>query len=70
MKRLFLDIETYSPTDIGRSSVYRDSEEPGFRILLFGYAVDDGDVNVIDIMSKEKVTDEIINAIKDENIIK
>ena len=70
MERLFLDIETYSPVDIGRSGVYRYSEDPGFRILLFGYAIDDGDVNVIDLASGEKIPDEIIEAIKDENVIK
>lgn len=70
MERLFLDIETYSPVDIGRSGVYRYSEDPGFRILLFGYAVDDGDVNVIDLASGEKIPSEIIEAIRDENVIK
>ena len=70
MERLFLDIETYSPVDIGRSGVYRYSEDPGFRILLFGYAVDDGDVNVIDLASGEEIPSEIIEAIRDENIIK
>ena len=70
MERLYLDIETYSPADIGRSGVYRYSEDPGFRILLFGYAVDDGDVNVIDLASGEEIPSEIINAIRDENVIK
>ena len=70
MKRLFLDIETYSPVDIGRSGVYRYSEDPGFRILLFGYAIDDGDVNVIDLASGEEIPSEIIEAIRDENVIK
>ena len=70
MERLFLDIETYSPVDIGRSGVYRYSEDPGFRILLFGYAVDDGDVNVIDLTAGGEIPSEIINAIRDENVIK
>ena len=70
MERLYLDIETYSPADIGRSGVYRYSEDPGFRILLFGYAVDDGDVNVIDLASGEEIPGEIIGAIRDENVIK
>ena len=70
MERLFLDIESYSPVDIGRSGVYRYSEDPGFRILLFGYAVDDGDVNVIDLASGEEIPSEIIEAIRDENVIK
>ena len=70
MERLLLDIESYSPVDIGRSGVYRYSEDPDFRILLFGYAVDDGNVNVIDLASGEEIPDEIINAIRDENVIK
>ena len=70
MERLYLDIETYSPADIGRSGVYRYSEDPGFRILLFGYAVDDGDVNVIDLASGEEIPCEIINAIRDNDVIK
>lgn len=70
MERLFLDIETYSSVDIGRSGVYRYSQDPGFRILLFGYAVDDGDVNVIDLASGEDIPREIIEAIRNENVIK
>ena len=65
-----MDIESYSPVDIGRSGVYRYSEDPGFRILLFGYAVDDGDVNVIDLAAGEEIPDAIIEAIRDENVIK
>lgn len=70
MERLYFDIETYSPVDIGRSGVYRYSEDPDFRILLFGYAVNDGDVNVIDIASGKEIPSEIIDAIKDGNVIK
>lgn len=70
MEKLYLDIETYSPVDIGRSGVYRYSEDPDFRILLFGYAIDDGDVNVIDLASGEEIPSEIIEAIRDENVIK
>ena len=70
MKTLAIDLETYSPVDIGRSGVYRYSEDPGFRILLFGYAVDDEEVNVIDLASGGEIPGEIINAIIDENIIK
>ena len=70
MKTLAIDLETYSPVDIGRSGVYRYSENPGFRILLFGYAVDDGAVNVIDLASGEEIPSEIIEAIRNENVIK
>ena len=70
MKTLAIDLETYSPVDIGRSGMYRYSEDPDFRILLFGYAVDDKDVNVIDLASGEEIPGEIIEAIRDENVIK
>ena len=70
MKTLAIDLETYSPVDIGRSGVYRYSEDPDFRILLFGYAIDGGDVNVIDLASGEEIPSEIIEAIRDENVIK
>ena len=70
MKTLAIDLETYSPVDISRSGVYRYSEDPGFRILLFGYAIDDGDVNVIDLASGEEIPSEIIEAIRNENVIK
>ena len=70
MKTLAIDLETYSPVDIGRSGVYRYSEDPGFRILLFGYAVNDEEVNVIDLASGEEIPSKIIEAIRDENVIK
>ena len=70
MEKIYTDIETFSSVDIGRSGVYRYSEDSDFRILLFGYAVDDGDVNVIDLASGEKIPHEIIEAIRDDNVIK
>lgn len=70
MERIYLDIESFSSVDLAKAGVHRYSEDPSFRILLFGYAVDDGDVNVIDLVSGEKIPDEIINAIRDENVIK
>jgi DNA polymerase len=40
MRELFIDIETYSGTDLGKSGVYRYSEAPDFEVLLFGYSAD------------------------------
>ena len=67
---LAIDIESFSSADLAKAGVYRYSEDPGFRILLFGYAVNDGEVNVIDLASGEEIPSEIINAIRDENVIK
>ena len=46
---LTIDIETFSTVDLSKSTVYRYSEDPDFRILLFGYAYDDEPVTVIDL---------------------
>lgn len=49
MRHLFIDFETYSATDIKTAGNYKYCEDPEFEILLFGYAFDDGDVNIIDL---------------------
>ena len=49
MKTLSLDIETYSSVNLGRAGVYRYAESPDFDILLLGYSIDHGPVQVVDI---------------------
>lgn len=70
MKALYLDIETYSSTDLGSSGVYRYSESPDFEILLIGYSVDGGEVQVIDLASGEVLPLGIKKALMDRNVIK
>ena len=70
MKHISLDIETYSSVDLSKSSVYRYSEAPDFEILLFGYSVDDGPVQVVDLASGEHIPDEILTALTDERVTK
>ena len=70
MKELSIDIETYSPTDLARSGVYKYAEHPDFSILLFGYAVDDGDVKVVDLAKGEHIPDEILQALTDPLVTK
>lgn len=43
---LFIDIETYSGTDLAKTGVYRYVEDPSFRILMAAWAVDDGTVQI------------------------
>ena len=66
---LSIDIETYSTVDLSRSTVYRYCESPYFEILLFGYAIDDGPVTVIDV-TKHGIPDDIIDMLTDPNVIK
>lgn len=70
MKTLSMDIETYSSVDLAKCGVYRYTQSPDFEILLFGYSVDGGDVNVIDLASGEEIPSDVIAALTDENIIK
>lgn len=70
MQTLAIDLETYSGTDLSKSGVYAYCEADDFEILLFGYAVDDGDVQVIDLASGEKIPTNILVAITDPQVIK
>ena len=70
MNHISLDIETYSSVDLNKSSVYRYSEAPDFEILLLGYSVDDGSVQVVDLASGERIPEEILAALTDERVTK
>ena len=70
MKNLEIDIETFSSVNLAKSGVYRYVESPDFEILLFGYSVDGGEVNVIDLASGETLPKEIHDAREDETVTK
>lgn len=70
MKTLHLDLETYSSTDLSKCGVYKYVQAQDFEILLFGYSIDDGDVRVIDLAQGERIPNDIVKALSDENIIK
>ena len=70
MKSIHIDIETFSSADLAKGGVYRYVESPDFEILLFGYSVDDGEVEVVDLACGERIPEEIIEAIKGKDVIK
>jgi DNA polymerase bacteriophage-type len=70
MRILSIDIETYSPVDLGKSGVYAYTEGEGFEILLLGYAFDDEEVRVIDLKNSESLPRELERALTDPSIIK
>ena len=70
MKILSIDIETFSDIDLGKCGVYRYTDSPNFDILLFAYSIDEGPVQLIDLASGEEISEEIVEAILSEEIIK
>lgn len=48
MKKLHIDIETFSPIDLAKCGVYKYAEHALAAILLFAYSIDGGPVIVID----------------------
>ncbi len=70
MKNISIDIETFSSTDLGKCGAYKYAESPDFEILLFGYAVDGGEVRVVDLANGETIPDEILAALTDDSVTK
>ena len=70
MKNISIDIESYSSVDLSTSGVYRYAEAPDFAILLFGYSVDGGEVQVVDLAQGEKIPQEILDALADNSVTK
>lgn len=69
-KNLFIDIETYSSVDIKESGAYKYIESPDFEILIIGYALDNGPVNIIDLAQGEEMPEEFEEALLDPECIK
>ena len=59
---------TFAPMNDKRPVMNTAAED--FEILLFGYSVDGGAVEVIDIANGEQIPQEILDALTDESIIK
>lgn len=70
MNSISIDIETFSSANLQKSGVYRYAESDDFEILLFGYSVDGGEVQVVDLACGEEIPDEIINALMDDSVTK
>ena len=70
MKTLSIDIETYSDVPLQKSGVYRYTESSAFEILLFGYSVDSGPVQVVDLACGEQIPAEVLEALTDDTVVK
>lgn len=70
MRTLSIDIESFSSVNLQKSGVYKYASSDDFEILLFGYSVDGGAVQVVDLALGEEIPQEILDALKDDEIIK
>ena len=65
-----LDLETYSSVDLNKCGVYKYASSPDFEILLFGYSLDGGPVEVVDVACGEKIPEEVLAALSDNRVTK
>lgn len=70
MKTLSVDLETFSPINLQKAGVYRYCEAEDFTVLLFGYSMDGGTVQVVDLARGETVPPEVLAALEDKSVTK
>lgn len=70
MENLSIDLETFSSVDLKKCGVYKYAESEDFEILLFGYSVDGGEVQVVDLAQGETIPEVVLSALTDETVTK
>lgn len=70
MRTLFCDIESFSPAQLAKTGVYPYADHPDFDLLLFGYSIDGGPVEVVDLVSGEKLPESVLAALTDPSVVK
>lgn len=70
MRMLSIDVETFSPVRLAKTGVYPYADHPDFDLLLFGYSVDGGPVEVVDLAGGQTIPDEVLAALVDSAVVK
>lgn len=66
-----IDLETRSGADISKTGSYRYMQDPDFRILLFGYKIDDGPEEVIDLTRGDgRLPEKIVTILRNPQYVK
>ena len=65
-----IDLETFSDVDLSKAGIYKYAQSPLFRLLLFAYAINDGEVNVVDVQNGEQIPEYVLQALSDPNVTK
>lgn len=56
--KMYIDIETFSSVDIRTAGFFKYAESEDFEVLLLAYAIDDGEVELIDLTNRNEQTAE------------
>ena len=70
MRHLSVDVETYSSVNLADCGAYKYAESEDFEVLLFGYSVDFGEPEVIDLACGENIPMEIVMMMFDPTVRK
>lgn len=70
IRHLNIDIETFSDIDIRKSGLHKYCSSPNFEILLFAYAFDFGQVEIVDLTRGDQLPPEVLDALQDKDVIK
>src|SRR5690625_4823608 len=70
MTILAIDLETYSSVSLRDCGLYAYADSPDTEILLFGYAFDDGPVEVVDLAQGEEIPVDVWAALHDPAVLK
>lgn len=70
MRHLSVDVETYSSVNLADCGAYKYAESEDFEVLLFGYSVDFGEPEVIDLACGEDIPMEIVMMLFDPTVRK
>lgn len=70
MRTLSIDIETFSKASLPSVGVYRYAADESFEILLFAYAVDGGEVQIVDLARGEQIPGDALDALEDPGVVK
>lgn len=70
MSTLSIDIETFSEIDLPKCGVYAYADHPSFEILLFAYAFDDEETQIVDLKCGERLPHRVLDALVDSSVTK
>lgn len=67
MRELFIDI---SPLNLAKTGAYPYADHDDFELLLFGYSIDGGPVEVADLANGHQLPDTVLAALVDPHVVK